>query len=306
MIPCSKCTEAAVTFIRYNGTHLCKNHFIQYFERRVKKDIKKQGKTSSPARLGIALSGGKDSVITLHLINEIFGIREGIEILAFSVDEGIKGYREGSIKIAKKNCEALSIPHYTVSFTDEIGLPLDEILKNKNKEIGACGYCGVFRRFCLNRIAKSLDVSQLITGHNLDDMAQSILMNFVNADTEKLARLGPHTKIQPGLIPRIMPLRTIPEKENALYAILQGIVYHDGVCPYSEGALRGIFQDIIYELEDRNPGTRHSIFKSYDNIKELLIDKYPPTMLRKCQICKEPTTQTHCKTCELRKKLSLL
>ena len=41
---CSNCIKPAITFIRYNGTHLCKDHFVDYFERRVKKDIRKQGK----------------------------------------------------------------------------------------------------------------------------------------------------------------------------------------------------------------------------------------------------------------------
>jgi hypothetical protein len=54
---CSKCKKPAVTFIRYNGTHLCNDHFIDYFERRVKKDIKKQGKTMNGAKIGIAVSG---------------------------------------------------------------------------------------------------------------------------------------------------------------------------------------------------------------------------------------------------------
>ena len=226
MISCSKCSQPSITFIRYNGTHLCRDHFIQYFTRRVKKDIKKQGKTVSPARFGIALSGGKDSVITLYLMHEIFAVRKGIELCAITIDEGIKGYRDESIVIAKRHCESLSIPHHIISFQDEIGMDLDFIMSTKKRQIGACGYCGVFRRFCLNRAAKSLEVSHLVMGHNLDDMAQSIMMNFINADTEKLARLGPHSKKQPGLIPRMMPLRSIPEKENALYAILNLSLIH--------------------------------------------------------------------------------
>jgi len=69
---CSRCKKPAITFIRYNGTHLCKNHFIEYFEKRVKKDIKKQGKTIKGIKIGVALSGGKDSTVVLHLIHDIF------------------------------------------------------------------------------------------------------------------------------------------------------------------------------------------------------------------------------------------
>ena len=154
-------------------------------------------------------------------------------------------------------------------------------------------------------LAKELRVDKLVTGHNLDDMAQSILMNFVNSDLKKLARLGPHKKIQPGLVPRMLPLRTIPEKENTLYAIIKKLEFHDAECPYSVRALRGYFREIIDNLEYQNPGTRHSILNSYDNIKDLLLDKYPRANLNRCEICGEPTSQELCKTCLLKRRIQL-
>ena len=170
-------------------------------------------------------------------------------------------------------------------------------------EIGECSYCGVFRRFCLNRITKDLGINKLVTGHNLNDMAQTILMNFVNGDMQKLARLGPHQKIQPGLVPRMMPLRTIPEKEVMLYAVVKNIKFHNAECPYAVHALRGSFRDLIDTLEENTPGTRHSILNSYESIKDLLIEKYPPIELNKCSKCGEPTSQTMCKTCMLKERI---
>ena len=299
---CVKCKKPAVTFIRYNGTHLCKNHFIEYFERRVKKDIKKQGKTIKDIKIGVALSGGKDSSVVLHLIYDIFSKRANCEIYAITVDEGIKGYRPESIKVASRNCKKLGIKHFVVSFKEIVGVTLDEI-SSKDDELAECSYCGVFRRLCLNTKARELGVDKLVTGHNLDDMSQSILMNFVNSDMQKLARLGPHIKIQPGLIPRMLPIRTIPEKEVALYAILKNIEYHDGECPYTVNALRGDFKEVIDILEYKHPGTRHSILSSYDDMKDLLIEKYPQTELNKCIKCGEPTSQKLCKGCILKNKI---
>lgn len=300
---CSKCSKSAVTFIRYNGTHLCRDHFIQYFERRVKKDIKKQGRTEDNCRMGIAISGGKDSIVALHVTNDIFSKREKIDLIALTVNEGIKGYRDESISIASENCKKLGIEHHIVSFKDMVGKTMDEIA-SKHDELGECSYCGVFRRLCLNKKSKELGVDKLVTGHNLDDMAQSILMNFANGDVKKLARLGPHKKIQPGLIPRMFPLRVIPEKEVALYAILKNMEYHDGECPYSIRAYRGVFRDIIDDLEYRNPGTRHSILNSYDSIREMLLDKFPPVGLNSCKECGEPTSQNICKACIFKDRIS--
>ncbi|MDH7506778.1 MAG: TIGR00269 family protein [Candidatus Thermoplasmatota archaeon] len=299
---CFKCKKPAITFIRYNGTHLCKNHFLEYFEKRVKKDIKKQGKNIKKVKIGIALSGGKDSTVALYLIHDIFSTRYDSEIFAITVDEGIKGYRPESIEIASNNCKKLKIKHFIISFKDTIGFTLDEIAV-KDHELAECSYCGVFRRFCLNKKAKELGVDKLVTGHNLDDMSQSILMNFVNCDMQKLARLGPHFKIQPGFVPRMLPLRTIPEKEVALYAILKKIRYHDGECPYAVNALRGYFKEVIDTLEFKHPGTRHSILNSYDIIKDILVKKYPPMELNKCKNCGEPTSQKFCKVCILKNRI---
>ena len=299
---CSKCKKPAVTFIRYNGTHLCKRHFFDYFEKRVKKDIKKQGKTKANSKIAVAVSGGKDSLVALKVIHDIFSTRKNIEIHSITVDEGIKGYRDRSIDFVKDYCRDLEIDFHVISFKDLIGTTMDEIAI-KSDEIGECSYCGVFRRLCLNEKSKELGIDKLATGHNLDDMAQSILMNFVNGDVKKLARLGPHIKVQPGLIPRILPLRTIPEKETTLYAILKNINFHNAECPYSARALRGSFRDIIDKLEYNTPGTRHSILNSYDSIKDVLRQKYPPTKLNKCKICGQPTSQDLCKSCILKQRL---
>jgi uncharacterized protein (TIGR00269 family) len=300
---CSKCKSPSVTFIRYNGTHLCSDHFIQYFEKRVKKDLKKQGKTQGPAKIGVAVSGGKDSIVLLHMMHNIFSERSDVKVVCITVDEGIKGYRDKSLSYVKDNCKLLDIDFHIVSFKDLVGFTMDEIAAKKD-EPGECSYCGVFRRLCLNQKAKELGVTKLATGHNLDDMAQSILMNFVNGDMKKLARLGPHVKVQPGLIPRIMPLRSIPEKENMLYAILKDFKFHDAECPYSARALRGSFRDIVDVLEYQTPGTRHGILNSYDSIKDLLLQQYPPANLSKCKNCGEPTSQEFCKVCLLKKRIS--
>jgi uncharacterized protein (TIGR00269 family) len=299
---CSKCLKPALTFIRYNGTHLCRDHFIEYFERRVKKDIKKQGKTEGNSKIAVAVSGGKDSTVTLNVIHDIFSKRTNIDLFCITVDEGIKGYRDESIKFVRRNCKKLGIDHHIISFKNTIRKTMDEIALKKD-ELGECSYCGVFRRLCLNNESKKLEIDKLVTGHNLDDMAQSILMNFVNGDVQKLARLGPHRKIQPGLVPRMLPLRSIPEKEVTLYAVIKNIEYHDAECPYSTRALRGVFRDIIDNLEYKNPGSRHSILKSYDGIKELLLEKYPPTDLNKCLRCGEPTSQKFCKVCILKDRI---
>jgi len=300
---CSKCGKQAVIFIRYNGTHLCQSHFCEFFEKRVKKELRKQGPLPKGV-IAVALSGGKDSLVTVKVMDDLISLQGKRELHAITIDEGIKGYRPNTLQIAKSFCQSRGITHHVISFQDSIRYTMDDIVSIGS--LGACTYCGVFRRHCLNRAARNIDAQLLVMGHNLDDISQSILMNFVNNDLERMARIGPHKKIQSGLIPRCMPLRSIPEKETTLYALLNNIRFSEQTCPYSHQATRGTYRDIIQNLEHDHPGTRHSILNSYLSLKDFLSHTFPPADLNNCSKCGEPTSRDQCRTCQLIAELSAL
>ena len=301
---CDHCNYDAVTFVRYNGAHLCAHHFMKYVEKRVKREIRKQIDLKPGDKVAVAVSGGKDSMVTLHLLNETFKDRNDIEIHCITIDEGIEGYRPSSIDIVRRYCEKEDIPFHLVTFKDMFGLAMDDVapLSGDNSP---CTYCGVFRRKCMNTVAKEIGANYLATGHNLDDMSQSIMMNFVRGDVERLARLGPHKKVQPGLIPRFAPLRSIPEKESLLYAIVSGMEYHDLTCPYWEEALRNQYRSVVDDLESRSPGSKFSILSSYDQLYPMLTENYKPADLKMCE-CGEPTLGKKCKACELSERMHRL
>ena len=53
---------------------------------------------------------------------------------------------------------------------------MDEIVKQiglKNN----CTFCGVFRRQALDRGAMLMGVDMILTGHNADDIAETVFMN---------------------------------------------------------------------------------------------------------------------------------
>lgn len=299
MIRCIKCNCDATTYIKYSGAHLCRYHFIEFVEKRVKKNLRKN---KIIGRIAVALSGGKDSTVMLHLLHEIYKKNRDVEIYAVCVDEGITEYRNKCLEFAIMNCKTLNIPYTIVRFSDVIGYTLDDI---SNGNTFLCTYCGVFRRYCLNLGAKKIEANIIAIGHNLDDTTQSILMNITKGDVKKLARMAPHVNIQKGLIPRIVPLRTIPEKEIYLYAMIKDIQFCDDVCPYADNAQRNVFRRLIYELEKHYPGTRHAILKTYDKVIPSVRCVYPPTELNPCEVCGEPTPNKICKTCELKSKLNM-
>lgn len=297
MTSCDKCSNPPVIFVRYSGARLCRRHFCEFVEKRVRHELRRQMTLDGEERMAVAVSGGKDSVVAAHLLKQILGKRRDTEFAAITIDEGIEGYRGSAIPLVAENCRALDMEHIVVSFEEAYGFTMDDVAE-ADRNMSTCTYCGVMRRTALNRAAKAWEATRLATGLNLDDTAQSILMNFTRGDVERLARLGPHRRVQKGLVPRIQPLRTIPESETTLYAMIRGIAHHDLECPYASEALRNDYRRMVAQLEDKHPGTRHSILKSYGSVLKALEQMYPPAAMRTCE-CGEPTISDRCKVCEL-------
>lgn len=249
-------------------------------------------------KLAVAVSGGKDSIVMLRRLRKMFDPRGGVELIAIIADEGISGYREKGIEVSKRECSEMGIPLHIVSYKELFGMTLDEMVE-RDPDTVPCTYCGVFRRNALNRTAKKVGASRFAFGHNLNDTAGSVLMNVCRGDVERLARLGPHEKARPGLVPRIIPLRMIPEEECALYAIIEKMDILADECPYAYRAHRGEFVELMARLEDVTPGTRHAIMSSYQSLKPGLASTYKPAGLKSCSKCGEPAIADTCKACQL-------
>lgn len=304
-MPCDKCGAPAVLWVRYSGAHLCRDHFLAFVERRVREEMRRQVDMKPGLRIAVGLSGGKDSSTATTLLHEIASSRRDVELVAITVDEGIASYRPAGLEIARQLCARLGIEHRVISYRQTVGFEMDAVVKLDADAI-PCGYCGVFRRQALNRAAREAGADYLATGLNLDDTAQSILMNVTRGDVDRLARLGPHEYAQPGLVPRLQPLRTIPEKEVYLYAMLRGIPFHDATCPYAERAQRGKFSALVAQLEEAAPGTRHAILSTYEQLRPALREKLVTDAPSTCLRCAEPASQDLCKACELSDRLAKL
>ncbi len=306
MATCSRCPAPAVTFLRYSGSHLCREHFLRFFDKRAKAELARQGRLPK-GRVAVALSGGKDSVAVLHFLHGLATSRPVVELVAISVDEGIAGYREGSLEICRELTQRLGVDWHVVRTRDLAGYTIDEYARGEKgpdahgRARPACGPCGVYRRMGLNQAARDVGAAAIATGHNLDDTAQTILMNHLNGDVERLARLAPHDKVQAGMVPRLIPFRTIPEKEVLLYALLNDLPIHDEAeCPYAARAQRFFLRDTLLAIEERSPGTRHTLVKGLDKLKPLLADAFGAAGAGACSRCGEPASGELCKGCQWR------
>lgn len=296
---CDQCPNDAVAYLRYFNRKLCAGCFKKLTEQRFTKAITKNKLIDRGHKIGVAVSGGKDSITLLHLLGQ-HAAKYPIELFGIVIDEGIDGYRENSIPIAEKNFKDLDVDYTILSYKDEFGKTLDDMCVDRQRN--ACSYCGVFRRRLINKAARDASCDKLATGHNLDDEVQSIMMNYFRGDFERLSRSGPSTPKQDGYVQRIKPMRDIPEKESALYAVLNGFEIHLDECPYAGEAFRTTVRDLINDMEDKSPGIKFSILNGADNLTSILKGKFSPATLKTCK-CGEKTVADTCKACKLLEEL---
>jgi uncharacterized protein (TIGR00269 family) len=307
---CTVCKRRPAFFFRpYSGEKLCRRCFTESIEEKVRATIAKYQMLKFDDKIAVAVSGGKDSISLLHILAKIERNHPKASLVAVTVDEGIKGYRDEALKIAAEHCKKLGITHRIVSFKRLYGFTLDEIVKRLKKKdesgLTPCAYCGVLRRKALNTAARKAEADKLATAHTLDDETQTILLNIFHGDVLRIAREKPITdEAHPKLVQKIKPFCEIPEKETALYAYVKKIKFQSTPCPYASEALRNDIRTMLNRMEEKHAGTKFTIFKSIEKIRPALEESAKKEMLRECSECGEPSAEKTCKTCQMLKLVS--
>jgi uncharacterized protein (TIGR00269 family) len=305
---CARCgRKPAEIELPYMKESVCSFCFFSMMENRVRRNIRTNRLLGSLDRTAVALSGGKDSAVTLHIMKVLHAKAPKSELMAISIDQGIKG-SEGGLKAAKALCKVLDVEHHVFSFKKEYGISMDALMKKVKKmdnSTPACSFCGVLRRNLLNEKARELKLDKIATGHNLDDEVQSSLMNYLRGEVERLSRMGPLVGVvrDPAFVPRIKPLRDCPEDEVLKYAQLKKIPFSKGRCPYSGEAFRGTVRKALGLIEERYPGTKFQLLKSTDQLIPLLRKGIDVGPLTRCSTCGEITSGELCRVCQIRKDL---
>jgi uncharacterized protein (TIGR00269 family) len=293
------CGGKAVYFRRYSGQVFCKDCFNNYFERKVHDTIRKYAMVGRGEKIGVGISGGKDSTVLLTVLNKLAG-KLKITLYPILIDEGIENYRESGINAAEKTCRDLGLILNSASFKESTSCTLDELQSEGDRK--PCSYCGVLRRKLLNEKSNALKLDKLATGHNLDDEAQGIMMNYIAGDIERLHRLK-GTAEDPDLIKRIKPLFRLPEKEIMLYAILNRLEIATDECPHANENHRTKIRDFINNLEQDQPGIKHAIISGWEKITKT--SKPEKKDLQKCTLCNHPSSRKICRACELTEEIKI-
>jgi len=288
---------------RARAERLCAAHLVSSLEGRVRNDIREHSLVLPGDHVAVALSGGKDSTALLLIFAKILPELPDVTLTAITIDEGIAGYREDTIESAVRLTRHLGIRHHILSFRDLFGADLDTLLRKGRSTERACTVCGVLRRKALAEGARREGATKIATGHNLDDEAQSVLMNVLRGDLVRL--IQDSSSGEPAcFLPRIKPLAGITEKEVVTYLFVQGFFSELPECPYAGSALRSEIRAMIADQEFRHPGTREGLMQSQEKIRARVASRSIGELMH-CTRCGALCNSEICQACRILETLGI-
>ena len=303
MKKCSICKTNKPSLKRpKTNTLTCIPCFLKSFEDEIHLTITKNNLFSPNETIAIGISGGKDSTVLAHIINKLNKIHNyNLNLQLIAIDEGISGYRDCSIETIKENSKELNLPLTLLSFKQLFNYSMDEIVPLIGIQ-NSCTYCGVFRRQALEKGASLVKANKIITGHNADDIAETVLMNLMRGDYNRLPKSV--EIITGGQIPRVKPFKYVYEKEIVMYAHYCKLKYFCTECTYAVGAYRGNLRSLVKELENDRGSSIIDIIHSGEN---WCIDsgvKQRDALV--CEKCGSVSSNKICKACEFMERLNKL
>ena len=291
---CKICGKEAEIKLREHNIALCREDFINFFERRILKAIKKYRMFGKNDKILVAVSGGKDSLTLWYVLNKM-----GYKTYGYYLHLGIKEYSDKALELIKNFAKKNKL-EFTVEYVKEkLGLSIKEIaLKTRYTP---CSICGTIKRYYMNFFAKNF--SCIATGHNLDDEVSVLFNNTLNWNIEYMARQYPVLKKEGSLNKKVKPLILVTEKETTAYAFYNDIEYIEMGCPLVRGSTFIRNKHIINYIENKMPGTKLRFYTGFLKNHKLFDVIEKDEILKPCKECGYLTTGEICFICKLKKRL---
>jgi tRNA 2-thiocytidine biosynthesis protein TtcA len=202
-------------------------------------------------KLGVALSGGKDSLTLLYLLKAISG--RGVppfELYAFHVSGTFSCGPGVTDSFLSNICDALQIPY--------VSCPSEQ----REEEL-ECYSCSRQRRRLIFQAAKEKNVTTIAFGHHRDDSIQTLLLNLLH----KAEFSGNYPKIEmvDYGVTIVRPLIYICEKEIREFAKLYGFTRMVCQCPVGQNSQRRKVESLICEIEALFPNVRENLAQASRN-----------------------------------------
>ena len=293
---CDKCENTAVYSRRYSGENLCSQCFSNSILHKAAKTISKYKMIKNNELVCVAVSGGKDSLVLLDILNKM-SKTHNFRIFAVTIDEGIPGYRDEALKIVENFCTQLNIQYKTFSYKKIFDLTLTESLELRNdQKLSSCSICGTFRRRALDHAAKTINADTIATGHNLDDNLQTFLINILSGDAKKIGWMDPDTSSNK--VRKIKPLSEIYESEIVFYAFTNNLPFQTEPCPHMNEGIRTEIREFLNSLELNHDGIKNNMYRTILKISQFTKESNHKEK-QMCLVCGNQCTGRICSVCNM-------
>ena len=293
---CDRCQNQAVYTRKYSGEKLCSECFSNSILRKTAKTISKYKMIQNNELVAVAVSGGKDSLALLKIINDM-AKTHNFRIKAITIDEGIPGYRNEALEIVEKFCSKLNVEHKVYSYKELFDLTLDTALElRENEKTSSCSICGTLRRRAIDYAAKDIGADVIATGHNLDDTLQTFVINMLSGDTNKIGWMDPDNS--GNSLRKIKPFCEIYESEIVFYAFTNDIPFQSEPCPHMNEGIRTEIREFLNSLEGQHSGIKNNLYQSILKISHIVKDSNYKQKTT-CEKCGNQCTGKICSVCNV-------
>ncbi len=200
-------------------------------------------------RIGVGVSGGKDSLVLLLLLAELRQYNsKPFTIEAITIDMGLgMDYTE-----IQNLCDRLGVPFHLIK--TEIG----PIIFDHRKEKNPCSMCSKMRRGALNQALLDLGLNKLALGHHYDDAVETFVMSLIYEG--RISCFQPVTDLDRTGIIQIRPMLYIHEKTVDSFATRQNLPVLANRCPVDKNTKREEIKQLVYDLSATYPDLKERIF----------------------------------------------
>ncbi len=205
-------------------------------------------------RIAVAVSGGKDSLTLLRLLQERRSfVPLRYELVAVHID---LGFPRSFAAPLRRAFESLGVAYHIEK--------VDVLRKTPRSKIN-CFWCAWNRRKALFETAARLGCVKVALGHHKDDIIETILMNlFFNAE---ISAMAPRQELFKGKIVLIRPLAYVEEEQIVRYARRVRLPFVSCNCPNAAISNRARMGTIIRQLRRICPDVKTNIFRSVKRIR---------------------------------------